>query len=242
MSSEEFQIMRISQRTKEINPRQNTSKVVQSKTSYQKLIPQYNQSQPVSTFVSRRELNQSSPANAGGKNQLPVRANVVTTGTQQTKKIYEYEPRKDKYQYQNQRQVTSIGKAQERNQEREGNKKYETSGSPLNRRTNPMTFSSNEENFNIKKWAYASKQVINKIIIIQRWWRYLLKSSLNYKGRFNQNYAKISAIRSKSSKNQESDYLKDFIKQGENITEKIYPGKNNKLILERRKVEVFKKY
>ena len=163
MSSEEFQIMRISQRTKEINPRQNTSKIVQSKTSYQKLIPQNNQSQPVSTFVSRRELNQSSPANAGGKNQLPVRANVVTTGTQQTKKVYKYEPRKDKYQYQKQRQVTSIGKAQERNQVREGNKKYETSGSPLNRRTNPMTFSSNEGNFNIKKWAYASKQVINKI-------------------------------------------------------------------------------
>jgi hypothetical protein len=31
-----------------------------------------------------------------------------------------------------------------------------------------------------------------------------------------------------------------FMKQGENITEKIFPGKNNDLIIETRKVEVFK--
>ena len=36
------------------------------------------------------------------------------------------------------------------------------------------------------------------------------------------------------------EFLKDFVKQGENITEKVYPGKNNKLVVETRKVEVFK--
>ena len=238
MSSEEFQIMRINQRTKEINQRQNTSKVLQSKTSYQKLIPQNNQSQPVSSFVSRRELIQSSPVYAGGKNQLPIRANVGITGNVQAKKVYKYEPRKEKTQ------VSSIGKvkAQENRkyQLREGKKRYETSGSPLNRRNNPMTFSSNNgNNFNIKKWAYASKQVINKIIIIQRWWRYLLKNNIYGKGRLNQKYAKIPTIKSKTS-TVPNEYMKNYIKQGENITEKIYPGKNNNLILERRKVEVFK--
>ena len=212
MSSEEFQIMRINQRTKEINQRQNTSKVLQSKISYQKLIPQNNQSQPVSSFVSRRELIQSSPVYAGGKNQLPIRANVGVTGNVQSKKVYKYEPRKEKTQ------VSSIGKvkAQENRkyQLREGKKKYETSGSPLNRRNNPMTFSSNNgNNFNIKKWAYAS--------------------------RLNQKCAKIPTIKSKTS-TAPNEYMKNYIKQGENITEKIYPGKNNNLILERRKVEVFK--
>jgi hypothetical protein len=51
---------------------------------------------------------------------------------------------------------------------------------------------------------------------------------------------RTSAIRSKSSMKPNCDFLKDFIKQGENITEKIYPGKNNKLVVETRKVEVFR--
>ena len=80
MSSDEFQIIRINQRTREINPRQNTSKIVQNKTSYKKVSTSSNYtqskiSQPVSTFVSRRELNQSSPVYTGGKIQLPVRTN-----------------------------------------------------------------------------------------------------------------------------------------------------------------------
>ena len=248
MSSDEFQIIRISQRTKEINPRQNTSKIVQSKTSYQKVgssrIPISTHSQPATTFVSRRELNQSSPVYTGGMNQLPVRSNVVATRqTHQEKKVYKYEPRQR--QNQNQKQVSSVGKAQipryRSTEESKYQKRYETSGSPLNRRNAPMTFGTNYgNNFNIKKWAYASKQVTNKIIIIQRWWRLFLKNSIYRQGRFNRNYAKTSAIRSKSSMQPTCEFLKDFVKQGENITEKVYPGKNNKLVVETRKVEVFK--
>ena len=40
-------------------------------------------------------------------------------------------------------------------------------------------------------------------------------------------------------KTREKTYDK-IVKKGENITEKIYPGANNKLILERKKVEIFK--
>ena len=246
MSSDKFQIIKISQRTQEINPRQNTSKILQNKTSYKKVnqdkIPLSVNSQPITTFVSRRELNQSSPVYTGGLNQLPVRTNVVRT--RQEKKVYKYEPNSRQTQIQNQKHVSSVGKAQihryKSTEENKYQKRYETSGSPLNRRTAPMTFSTNNGSFNIKKWAYASKQIINKIIIIQRWWRLLLKNSIYRKGRFNRNYAKASAIRSKSSSTPTCEFLKDFIKQGENITEKIYPGKNNKLVVETRKVEVFK--
>ena len=251
MSSDEFQIIRINQRTREINPRQNTSKIIKNKTSYQKVsstrggdLVQSKLSQPVSTFVSRRELNQSSPVYTGGKNQLPVRTNVLNPEKSNQIK-YKYEPNKTSINNQNQKKQISLDKAQNKNIIQKYNtnyqKKYDSSGSASNIRQTPMTFNSNRNiNFNIKKWAYVSKQVINKIIIIQRWWRYLLTNYIYRKGRFNRNNAKSAVIRSKSSMTPTCEFLKDFIKQGENITEKVYPGKNNKLVVETRKVEVFK--
>jgi hypothetical protein len=152
---------------------------------------------------------------------------MTTRRTQQQQKVYKYEPKQR--QNKNQKQISSVGKAQiqqyRSTEENKYQKRYETSGSPLNRRNAPMTFGTNYgSNFNIKKWAYASKQVINKIIIIQRWWRLLLKNSIYRQGRFNRNYAKTSGIRSKSSMQPSSEFLKNFVKQGESITEKIYPG------------------
>ena len=247
MSSDEFQIIRINQRTREINPRQNTSKIVQNKTSYKKVSTSSNYtqskiSQPVSTFVSRRELNQSSPVYTGGKIQLPVRTNVANN-TRSTQVKYKYEPNQ-----RTTRQISSVNKSSNQTQTQRykssetqyASKKYETSGSPTNRRRNiPMTFNQ-RGNFNIRNWSYVSKQVINQIIVIQRWWRYLLKNVIYRKGRFSRNYTKASAIRSKSSSTPTCEFLKDFIKQGENITEKRYPGRNNKIVVETRKVEVFK--
>ena len=244
MSSDEFQILRINQRTREINPRQNTSRILQNKTSYQK-VSSSKISQPVSTFVSRRELNQSSPVYTGGKIQLPVRTNVATN-TRSTQIKYKYEPNKTAT-----RQISSVNKVPNQTQTQRYkssetqyvSKKYETSGSPINRRRNiPMTFnrSNRSGNFNMKNWSYVSKQVINQIIVIQRWWRYLLQNIIYRKGRFSRNYNKASEIRSKSTSNPTCEFLKDFIKQGENITEKRYTGKNNKIVVETRKVEGFK--
>ena len=103
-----------------------------------------------------------------------------------------------------------------------------------------MKFNSNRNlNINIKKWAYVSKQIISKIIIIQRCWRYLLTNNIYRKGRFNRINAKSAAIRSKSSKKSTCEFLKDFVKQGE-ISQKKYIRKNNKLVVETRKIEVFK--
>ena len=261
MSSEEFQILKISKRTSQINPKQNTSKIIQNKTTYQKVNSNKGGmemgvsriSKPSTTiFESRRELNQSSLAYAGGKIQLPVRSNVNTQGraqrTQETK-TYKYETGaktgNNRYSRNQEKQVSSVGKAEiqrYRSTEAQKNfsKRYETSGSPVNRRTGPMTFGNNA-NFNIKKWAYVSNKDMNKIIILQRWWRYILKRIISKSGRYRRTYAQNSAsLRSKSTKSPTCEFLKDFIKQGENITEKVYPGKNNKLVVETRKVEVFK--
>ena len=173
-------------------------------------ISPYMQTQQVSTFVSRRELNQSSPVYTGGLNQLPVRLNVANQRTRQTQQgnnMYKYEANKANNRIvQNQRHVSSVGKAQiqQRYRSTEGEKRQERlekSGNGLNRRVIPMTFGSNN-NFN--------------------------------------NNGKTKDARSKSTMNPTSEFLKDFMKQGEDITEKIYPGKNNKLVVETRKVEVFK--
>ena len=260
MSSDEFQILKISQRTRQINPKQNTSKIIQSKTSYQKVVTggqtgtRYHRTiKPETTIASRRELNQSSLAYAGGKIQLPVRTTVTNQGrsqrTQETK-TYKYENNANtginRYSRNQDKQVSSVGKAQVQRynsteQQKNFYKRYETSGSPVNRRTGPMTLGNKNANFNLKKWAYVSNKDMNKIIILQRWWRYLLKRVISKQGRHRRTYANQKAmLRSKSTKNPTSEFLKDFIKQGENITEKVYPGKNNKLIVETRKVEVFK--
>ena len=261
MSSDEFQILKISQRTRQINPKQNTSKIIQSKTSYQKVVTggqtgtRYHRTiKPETTIASRRELNQSSLAYAGGKIQLPVRTTVTNQGrsqrTQETK-AYKYENNANnnginRYSRNQDKQVSSVGKAQVQRynsaeQQKNFYKRYETSGSPVNRRTGPMTLGNKNANFNLKKWAYVSNKDMNKIIILQRWWRYLLKRIISKHGRHRRTYANQKAmLRSKSTKNPTSEFLKDFIKQGENITEKVYPGKNNKLIVETRKVEVFK--
>ena len=203
MSSKEFQIIKMSQRTKEINTRQNTSKVLQYKISYQKVIPttvkisKPQLSKPVSTFISRRELNQSSPVYTGGMNQLPVRTNVVNSigneKVQKEKKINNNEPRSIT------NKVSLVKKERYKStKEQKDQQRYEISG---NRRNTQMTLGSNNN-------LYINTNTSN--------------------------------IRSKSSNIQSSQFLKDFIKQGENITEKMYPGKNNKLVIETRKVEVFK--
>ena len=259
MSSEEFQILKISKRTRQMNPNQKTSKIIQNKTTYQKVNSNSNKrgkemgvsriSKPTTAFVSRRELNQSSPAYAGGKIQLPVRTNASNQGRVQhvqENKTYKYDTGNNRSSRNQEKQISSVGKAQlsrykSTEQQKNFYKRYETSGSPVSRRTGPMTFGNNNASFNLKKWAYVSNKDINKIIILQRWWRYILKRIISKNGRQRRTFAKnTSSLRSKSTKSPTCEFLKDFIKQGENITEKVYPGKNNKLVVETRKVEVFK--
>jgi hypothetical protein len=207
--------------------------------------------QPASTFVSGRELKTNSLADAESQNQLPVRAKNGASGRVQNKnekKVIKYDYKSKNKAAQNSRintrEVSSVGKKispryKSLEQQNSFQKRYETSESPNKRRGGPLAIG-RSGNFNIKKWAYASKKDISKIIIIERWWRYMLKKLNKNNRRILKNVNKTEKYRAKSTKSPKTMDLTTFMKQAENITEKIYPGKNNKLIVETRKVEVFK--
>jgi hypothetical protein len=233
------------QRFTQINPNQSTTNNIDStriKNQYE-----IQTSQPASTFVSGRELNQTSLVDAKDLNQLPVRTKNYNFGRVQNtdeSNIIEYQPLNKAALNSriNAREISSVGKKDNQRyksleQQNTFQRRYETSESPIKRR-GPLTMG-NRGNFNMKRWAYASPQDINKIIVLQRWWRFLLKY-LKKKGKLSKKNDNSSKFRSKSTKVSKTVDLTTFMKQGENITEKIFPGQNNKLIIETRKVEVFK--
>ena len=123
MSSKDFMDMKKIQRIKQFYPKKNINVVLQkplnartinySKTRSQ---IQNQNSQPISNFVSRRELNLNSLVDTKGQNQLPVRGkNYVVPVEQnyQQKKTYKYEY-KSNYNIQNsrrnERDITSVRK------------------------------------------------------------------------------------------------------------------------------------
>ena len=256
MSSREFQVVKRTQGVKQIKPKQNINQVIKTQAKVKNVdstrtrsLLEIQTAQPASTFVSRRELNHNSLADAKDRNQLPVRTKVDASGRVQNKnekKIIKYGYKSKNNAKQNSRintrEISSVGKKgnqryQSYEQQSAFQKRYETSESPMKRR-GPLAIGRSGP-FNMKKWAFASKQQINKIIVLQRWWRFLLKY-LKKKGKLSKKNDNSSKFRSKSTKVSKTVDLTTFMKQGENITEKIFPGQNNKLIIETRKVEVFK--
>ena len=242
MSSRDFNVVKRVQRFTQINPNQSTTNNIDStriKNQYE-----IQTSQPASTFVSGRELNQTSLVDAKDLNQLPVRTKNYNFGRVQNtdeSNIIEYQPLNKAALNSriNAREISSVGKKDNQRyksleQQNTFQRRYETSESPIKRR-GPLTMG-NRGNFNMKRWAYASPQDINKIIVLQRWWRYLLKKYI----RFSRSLENSSKNRSKSSQYPKKVDLNSLMKAGENITEKIFPGENDKLIIETRKVEVFK--
>jgi len=260
MSSQGYKVIKGTQRTYQTNPKQNlpnTSKAIQISKVTKKIgstrigsRPVLQTSQPASTYVLKRELNQASSTYVRDSDQLPVQGKTYQPGRNQItqiKKNYKYDYKSKKNENLNsrtqQRDASSAGKTgklrykslEEKNTFQQ---RYQASGSPTNRRTNPLNIIRGGT-FNSKRWAYASKKEINKIIVIQRWWRYVLNSLGSKRNRFSSSTDKSSPFRSKSSKYPSVKNI-SFMKKGENITEKIFPGKNNNLVIETRKVEVFR--
>ena len=258
MSSKDFQVTQRAQRVMKTIPKKNVKQIFQNQTNSKNVdsISKRSQleiqtSQPASTFVSRRELNLNSLIDTRDQNQLPVRAKNNASGRVKItkgKKTFKYEYKSKNNPKKNSRikirEISSVGKKGNQRfnsyeQQSIFPKRYETSESPLKRRGGPLAFGRGN-NINMKKWGYASKKEINKIIVLQRWWRYLLKNLKKKKKNFTKNMDKSLKYRSKSSQFQKTVDLSTFMKKAESITEKIFPGKNNKLIVETRKVEVFK--
>ena len=259
MSSKDFQVTQRTQRVMKTSPKKNVKQIYKNQANLKKVDSTSKRSpleiqtaQPASTFVSRRELNLNSLTDARDQNQLPVRAKNNASGRVKItngKKTFKYEYKSKNNPKQNSRinkirEISSVGKKGNQRfksyeQQSMFPRRYETSESPLKRRGGPLAFGRGN-NINMKKWGYASKKEINKIIVLQRWWRYLLKKSKNKRNKFQKSMDKSLKYRSKSSNVQKTVDLSTFMKQAESITEKIFPGKNNKLIIETRKVEVFK--
>ena len=185
------------------------------------------------------------------QNQLPVRGKIYwpdRTQNNQVKKTFKYEYKTKNNPTQNKKNtrniISSVGKTETQRyrsveQQKAFQNRYQSYDSPLKKRGGFLAKKDNT-NFNKKRWAYASKQDISKLILLQRWWRYKLKNPKFRKKRFSQKNGK-NLVRSQSSQLRKSMDMTKLMKQGENITEKIFPGKNNNLIIETRKVEVFKK-
>ena len=247
MSSKEFQVVKRNQRFNQMIPSQNINQkqltIKKIDSTRTKSPVDIQTSQPASTFVSRRELSLNSLADARGQNQLPVRAKENDFGRVQNKKedqLIQYEYRPNKREIKSRlREVSSVGKKDNQRYksfepQNVSKRRFDTSESPIKSRVQPIFGDSG--NFSMKKWAYSSKEDINKIIILQRWWRYFLQKN-NLIPKKSDNFLRN---RSKSTDCPKKINFQNLIKAGENITEKILPGKNNKLIVETRKVEVFK--
>ena len=256
MSSRETQVAKGTQKARQVNPKQYISKTNKNAAVVKKIGStrtggriENPKNQPASTFALKRELNQASLAYVRDSDQLPVQDKKNNPGryqyTQGKGNKYSYNPSGNAAQNSRttQRQVSSVGKPASKRyrsleQQNVAQSRYQV-GSPLNRRTNNAN-GNGKGSFNVKRWAFASKKEINKIIVIQRWWRYMLNTlRSSNRNRFSQSTDKSSTFRSKSSKYPNNKNI-SFLKQGENITEKIYPSKNNKLVVETRKVEVYR--
>ena len=79
---------------------------------------------------------------------------------------------------------------------------------------------------NLKRKRYSGRYDIEKVILIQRWWRNILYSISSQNE--NQYYQSIAE-------------RKYYSRRNERITEKIIPGQNDKFIVQTTRVEVFKR-
>ena len=250
MSSREYKyVQRTAHRINQISPNQNIN---QNQTTIKNLGSiktrgqlEIQTAQPASTFVSRRELIQNSLADTKDLNQLPVRSNDNNFG-----RVDRNEQRVFKYEYKtnnrgdldsriNTKEISSVGKNDNQRyksseQQNIFQRRYEMSESPIKRNVRPLAIGT-RGNFNMRKWAYAPTQDINKITTLQRWWRYLLKNNIRL-SRYSDNSSKN---RSKSSQYPKKGDVDSLMKTGENITEQVFPGQK-RVIVETRKVEVFK--
>ena len=127
MSSQGYQVIKGSQRTRQINPKQNipnttkvtkiskiTKKIGSTRTGSRQEIQT---SQPASTFVLKRELNQASSTYVRDSDQLPVQGKTYQPGRNQNtqmKRNFKYDYKSKKNDFQNsrtqQRNASSAGK------------------------------------------------------------------------------------------------------------------------------------
>jgi len=128
MSSREFQQARKVQKVKPSETKQKKNLIIQKPQNFKtidykdsirtKNLLNNQISQPASTFVSRRELNQRSMAVAKEQNQLPVRGKIYwpdRTQNNQVKKTFKYEYKTTNNPTQNKkntRNITSVGKTE----------------------------------------------------------------------------------------------------------------------------------
>ena len=217
MSSRETQVAKGTQKARQVNPKQYISKTNKNAAVVKKIGStrtggriENPKNQPASTFALKRELNQASLTYVRDSDQLPVQDKKNNPGryqyTQGKGNKYSYNPKSNAAQNSrtNQRQVSSVGKPASKRyrsleQQNVAQSRYQV-GSPMNRRTNNGN-GNGKGSFNVKRWAFASKKEINKIIVIQRWWRYILNTlRSSNRNRFSQSTDKSSTFRSKSSK------------------------------------------
>ena len=234
MSSKDSQVKKM-QRIKIMNPK-NTANQFLQKSSYVKTV-EYSRTQnqvenryaqPAPYFASRRELNPTSLVYSKDQIQLPVWDKVDGSRTQNYQQTKSY-----KYEY-NSKNITQSSRnktrdenpfarkshQRDRSQEHQKliQKAIQNSLSPSSKNIGRRPLAQNRSNFNSKRWTYASKADISKIIFIQRWWRYILK---NKNIRINKRYAQsTSGQRSKSIDVSKKNAGMTKIK--ENITQKNF--------------------
>ena len=169
------------QRYNKINQSQNQSINKNIESSITKKQIEVKTAQPVSTFVSRRELNLNTLVDAKGMSQLPVRDKNSDSGRRENineKKVYKYEYKSIKNSTQSSRSNINDMNPVEKN----GKKSYKFETTEIyDKRKEKGTRS----NFNMRK-SYTSQNDIDKIIALQRWWRYLLKNDIKF-SKFSQN-------------------------------------------------------
>ena len=241
-----------------INPR----RVVANRTTNYNLIRDLNRQATVNTVVKNQIQNQvSSRQNAYDSN-----INQSQDRSSREGKVYHYEPATRKEfqgrtvtkKEQRGRVVSSVessqkGKVQYRKMENENykNKIYVSdSNSPGYRRYSKHM---EEENYQsntrggivkLKRWKYTTQTEINKIIMIQRWWKYMLLI------RKEQRQSITESSEQKSDNVYEENeryghygdeaYIKTETKLKKNAKEKIIAGTKNRYIVETTTIEVFK--
>ena len=152
MSSKDFQIVKRTQKVKQIKPNQNLKQMNKnqvngkiSDSTRMRSQLENRTAQPASTFVSGRELNLTSSTYVRDQNQLPVRAKNNASGRIQNAKVkktfkYDYNSKNNgQNSRMNLRQVSSVGKNgnlryKSLEQQSAFQKRFEASQSPQKRR------------------------------------------------------------------------------------------------------------
>ena len=244
-----------------INPRRVEAK----RTTNYNLIKDLNRQATVNTVVKNQIQNQASSK----QNAYDSHINQSQDRSSREGKVYHYEAatRKEfqgrnvikKEQRGRGRVVSSVessqkGKVQYQKME---NNNYQNniyvsgSGSPGYRRYSKHMEEENYQSYNtrggivkLKRWKYTTQTEINKIIMIQRWWKYMLlirkeqRQSITESSE--QKSENVYEENERYGRYGEEAYIKTETKLKKNAKEKIIAGTKNRYIVETTTIQVFK--